>query len=147
MPRFRWQCYFSCFPAPLTFVTNAGYNTLTFSSKHRTSSQNRLLPYSSVFINYMSDLRPLLSAYNRVTYPPDHKNSCHTKIWKIRSVAAFPFLDLPAELRIKIYGYLLSTEYNKVEVTYHRRGLRVGASVIENCYSVPRVSATSATPC
>lgn len=54
-------------------------------------------------------------------------------------MAAFPFLYLPAELRIKIYGYLLLTKYNKVEVTYHRRGLRVRASFIEHCYSVRRV--------
>lgn len=59
-------------------------------------------------------------------------------------MAAFPLLDLPAELRIKVYGYLLLTKYNKVEVTYHRRGLRVRASVIEDCYSVTRVLAT---PC
>lgn len=31
----------------------------------------------------------------------------------------FRFLDLPAELRNKIYQYLLSTKYTKVELTYH----------------------------
>lgn len=34
----------------------------------------------------------------------------------------FRFLNLPAELRCKIYQYLLSTKYTKVELTYHRRG-------------------------
>ena len=57
--------------------------------------------------------------------------SGHTKIRKTRSMAAFPFLDLPAELRIKIYRYLLLTKYNKFDKTYHRRGLRVRAFVIE----------------
>ena len=57
-------------------------------------------------------------------------------------MAASSFLDLPAELRIKIYGYLLLTKYNKIEKTYHRRNIRVRASVIEKCYSVPRMSAT-----
>lgn len=47
----------------------------------------------------------------------------------------FRFLDLPAELRDKIYQYLLSTKYTKVDLTYHERGPGVSHFVSGCCES------------
>ena len=47
-----------------------------------------------------------------------------------RSKTTCNFLDLPAELRNKIYQYLLSTKYTKIELTYHEQGLGVSLSFI-----------------
>ena len=44
---------------------------------------------------------------------------------KSTSKDVFRFLDLPAELRDKIYQYLLSTKYTKVELTYHEESPEV----------------------
>ena len=55
---------------------------------------------------------------------------------KAISKAKTHFLDLPAEVRNKIYSYLLSTKYTKVELTYHKQSLRVSNSVDEECHSI-----------
>ena len=98
---------------------------------------NRYLTPSSFMISLLTSL--LNSHWSHCLLKVTLTNSSfseYPKMEPLRSKTTFRFLDLPVELRNKVYQYLLSTKYTKIELTYHEQGVWVGLSFIRCCKSL-----------